>query len=316
MRTKPRPDYLIAGAISALAFLLTYRFFGVFAILISLIPLLKVAIPKGPQGLFIPLAITSIGLAVGQGLLMEVNYLLSVGLLAAYLAFQIRCLPKGANKGANKNKNPQATKASTKIFVNLFTWVALICVFNLMTMDLKVMYEQIDMLFVKMSQGWTPQRDLEMQAFKHIFKTLVPYHGGLNAVATLILSWIALFIAQKNLLKINLWKAPTLLLSNLELPMGFLIMCVTLTGAWFISPAPWVVTPIVGNFSMLFLGAYLLQGIGIVHYFAKNSKNTQMILVIFYGIMVMFSWLIMVIIALGVLEPWTNLKGRILQRKE
>lgn len=200
--------------------------------------------------------------------------------------------------------------------MDVFTWVALLCVFKLFTFNAKQLFALMDETFLQMAQKATVEKQMQLETFKALFKLLIPYQGGLNAVATLIFAWMALFVTQKRLLLLNQWKAPTLLLSNLELPMGFLIFSVALTAGWLILPNQWPLTTIMGNFSILFLGAYLLQGIGIVHYFAKNHKNTQMILVIFYGIMVMFSWLIMVIIALGVLEPWINLKERLMQRKE
>lgn len=310
MLVKTSPEYIIAGAFSALAFLLLSPLIGVLSIPFALLPLFKVAVPKGPEGLLIPIGALSLVLSLLNGTYAGISYLVSCGLCAAYISYIVRKAPVPQDL----QSNPRVT---TYVFQNMILWMGLVCVFQLVTLSPQPMYDMVQQMMANINPATDSIKQGQMEKALNLLRQVIPYHGGLFASFSLILTYASFSLMQKSLIKRKLWPAQEFKLQDLNLSFNLLLTTVGLLCLWFLLPQSWAITAICGNFALPFLTAFFLQGIGIVYFFAFLRKNSQMILVIFYGIMVMFTWLIMVmVIALGILEPWLNIKGRLMQGKE
>ncbi len=123
-------------------------------------------------------------------------------------------------------------------------------------------------------------------------------------VLTLINAILAQNILEKS--KYNIRSAPSM--SELELP-------------WW----PWWVLAVIGvlaffgkgaiglislNVFGVLLNAFLMEGLAIIHIYATKYEQRNLFLWIFYTLMVVFGWLALPVLIVGIFEPWLNLKER------
>lgn len=111
---------------------------------------------------------------------------------------------------------------------------------------------------------------------------------------------------------------PPLALGALYLPWGFW-RAFALFGAGFALSTLATFSPgqaLCGNLLAPLLSFFLLQGLAVVMVYAKKQSNPKMFLVIFYGFMLVFGWTSLILILGGLLEPWLDLRSRLIQTKE
>ena len=58
------------------------------------------------------------------------------------------------------------------------------------------------------------------------------------------------------------------------------------------------------------LNAFLMEGLAIIHIYATKYEQRNLFLWIFYTLMVVFGWLALPVLIVGIFEPWLNLKER------
>ena len=150
-------------------------------------------------------------------------------------------------------------------------------------------------------------------------KLLWPYIPGISTALFVFMVAIATSLTPKwfKAHKVD-FPRPLLLLSELYLPWWCWKVFAAVGVAWAIAlqfemPA---LQHAFGNLLVPLVALFILQGLSIVTTFAKKQKNTQMLLVIFYGFVLVFGWTLLVLILAGLLEPWLDLRTRLTQRKE
>ncbi|MFN7709484.1 MAG: DUF2232 domain-containing protein [Holosporales bacterium] len=94
---------------------------------------------------------------------------------------------------------------------------------------------------------------------------------------------------------------------------------------------PWVAGALLGVGAVAFSGVlkvaclnalmtlgflFLLQGLSIIHHFREKRRFSNLFLWFFYGLMLVFSWPVIVITLIGVFEPWLRLHQRIERSQE
>lgn len=157
-----------------------------------------------------------------------------------------------------------------------------------------------------------PQKIEQMLVF---LKRVIPYVPGLLGTIQLYIVLGAGALAQMLLQKLKKLKRPVLLLKDLYLPWGFwygLAIC----GALAIVLSSGIVQLIAKNAVVVLLGTFFLQGLAVLHFVLSGQKNSFLFLVISYGIMILFPWLFIMMILVGLFEPWVRIRERFQSRKE
>ncbi len=65
------------------------------------------------------------------------------------------------------------------------------------------------------------------------------------------------------------------------------------------------------NLSMVLLFPFLLVGLAVVHVLIRRMQGQLFLFVVFYAVLVAFTWLAVLVAALGLMEQWLNLRGRV-----
>ena len=145
-----------------------------------------------------------------------------------------------------------------------------------------------------------------------------PFFPGIYAGLLIILFSIGVSLAQKNKLKpyplfaFSLVR-PKLMLSDLYVPWVFwklFAIVGSITAVSFLIKWP-LGLAFFGNISLTLCGLFVLQGMAVITAFAKKQKNPKMFLVVFYVFVVIIGWIILLIVLMGLLEPWLNLRSKL-----
>lgn len=64
------------------------------------------------------------------------------------------------------------------------------------------------------------------------------------------------------------------------------------------------------NLLWVLLNAFILEGLAIIHSYSTKYEQRNLFLWIFYTLMVVFGWLALPVLIVGIFEPWLNLKER------
>lgn len=65
------------------------------------------------------------------------------------------------------------------------------------------------------------------------------------------------------------------------------------------------------NMLWALLNAFMLEGLAIIHSYSTKYEQRNLFLWIFYTLMVVFGWLALPVLIVGIFEPWLNLKERL-----
>jgi hypothetical protein len=65
-----------------------------------------------------------------------------------------------------------------------------------------------------------------------------------------------------------------------------------------------------GNFFLIFILAYALAGLGVLHVLTSRAANRTLLLTTTYALVFMFGWPLVIAALLGLAEPWINLRRR------
>lgn len=134
--------------------------------------------------------------------------------------------------------------------------------------------------------------------------------GGLSAISMLVWTLISAYFAQSILVRFKHAIRPMPALNALTLTWWHWV-------AFAFSGALWVLTS--GSLSTLGLNIlvflcfiFFLHGLSIVHYCLNRVPNSMLGLLIFYGSMILLSWIIFsLVVLLGLFEPWANVRQKL-----
>lgn len=75
---------------------------------------------------------------------------------------------------------------------------------------------------------------------------------------------------------------------------------------------------LIGNFCLnvvlVLLAAFMLQGMSIFHVFCEGMPQRNLLMWFFYLLMLALPWLVLIVMTLGLFEPWLNLRQKIKKR--
>lgn len=178
-----------------------------------------------------------------------------------------------------------------------------------------------DSVYRQLDEVWTafPQETKEtFMVFQSYITFIWPYVPGIMIGFFILMTTLSTALTQRWFQKQHkAFPRPPLKLTELYLPWATWKAFVGLGILWailsYVNPS---LAQINGNVALCLLCAFLLQGLSILHAFAKKQKNSHMFLVISYVCMLVFGWPLFIFTIMGILEPWIKLRDRISDNKE
>lgn len=303
---------LLGGLLSALLFSFLWRLMGDFSTIFAIIPLFTLGLMTPDlKGLLSAFGIALLALALFLGFENTLSYSLYVGipgLLLPYFARQYR------NEKGKKVWYPLERLVGILGFYALASATVLMLLWHFFGIGEK----SLETLSNGLKQ--VPLEAQDQVALLTVYlKLLWPYVPGISMALFVFMIAMATSLTPKwfKAHKVD-FPRPLLLLSELYLPWWCWKAFAAVGVAWAMAlqfNAPQL-QHVFANFLAPLVALFILQGLAIVTTFAKKQKNTQMLLVIFYGFVLVFGWTLLILILAGLLEPWLDLRTRLTQRKE
>ncbi len=307
---------ILGGLISALLFAFLWRVIGDLATVVSIVPLFVVALMNPEIKILTPalgmtLGIALLNVAVLLGLEQTLNYVLYVvapGFVLPRLAMQFK------QQDRKKNWYPLKRLMGVLGLYALGATLVLAFIWHVMGVGPKT----LDLLTANFQQSPLDMQD-RIQVLLRYLNRLWPYVPGISTgIFVLMMAWSTSLTQKWFERKKVKFPRPALKLSELYLPWWCWKTIAGFGVAWVISlqTNTVILQYIFGNLTLPLVALFILQGLSIVVTFAKKQKNPKMILVIFYGFVVVFGWTLLILILGGLIEPWLDLRTRLNQTKE
>jgi len=303
---------LLGGLFSALLFSFLWRLMGDLATVFSIIPLFTLGLmTSAPKHLATAFGIALLTVALFLSIENALNYALYVGVPGLVLPYFAR---------------QHYSEKGKKIWYPLERLVGILGIYALAsTVVLMLVWHFFgigEKNFETLSSG-LKQAPLEAQDqvifLTTYLKLLWPYIPGISMAVFVFMVAVATSLTPKWFKAHKVaFPRPLLLLSELYLPWWCwkAFAGVGLAWALVLQLETSVFQPVFGNLLAPLVALFTLQGLSVVTTFAKKQKNTQMLLVIFYGFVLVFGWTLLILILAGLLEPWLDLRTRLTQRNE
>lgn len=138
--------------------------------------------------------------------------------------------------------------------------------------------------------------------------TVAPIALGAGLVSWLLLLALNAVLAQGALARFgrNLRPAPDI--GDIELPVWLApALAATLVAAFL---ADGDLGFVARNLAMVLLLPFLFLGLSVVHVLIRRLQAKVLLFVAFYAVMLLFTWPAVIVVALGLLEQWLNLRRR------
>jgi hypothetical protein len=305
---KSLSPYLIGGALSALLFSFFSRVLGDLGGTLAQLPLLILA-------LLMPRVVPSaLGLsALGAGALV----LLDLGAQSTLSYCVYVALPSLLFSWLALQHHPTEKKIYwyplERLMGAVVVYALVLCAFFAVAW---LGFDLQEKFFKALEGEWakfsvTMQEHIEL--VRGYVKALWPYVPGLSTGFLIWMTTLNTSVTQRWFKKRGLkFPRPALLLSELYLPWGAWTTLAVLGLGWalLIQFDP-LLGQAVGNLAIPLIFVFILQGLAIINTFAKMQKKPHLILVIFYGCVVVLGWVLLIVFLMGLLEPWLNLRERL-----
>ncbi len=305
MNFRPYVLILLGGALSALLYFNSLYFAGT-SILGQLAPL---PLLLAGLGLGLPAALSAATMALSLifalgGVSGGLNYLVTTGVPIVFLVRQALLV---RIQGRKKFWYPEGRLAAD--MAGLVTLLVLIATFVLPVTEIQEQLQKATQHAA--NQFGNPEVEAVVQALMKLMGTY--YFAGVGFSACLVL-FLNLALAQGLLRRAKMLQRPIMRLSRLDLPWWPWVVLVALGLGAVVAQGVFAVACINGLLSLSFI--FLLQGLSIIHHFREKRGFSNLFLWFFYGLVLVFSWLVIFITLLGVFEPWLSLHQRIEMSQE
>lgn len=297
---------------SALLFSFLWRLMGDLSTIFAIIPLFALGLmTSDPKHLLSVFGVSCLAVALFLGIENTLSYALYVGVPGLMLPYFARQYQGTKSK---KVWYPLGRLAGMLGIYALASTVILMFVWHFVGVGEKS-FETLSQSLNKMPLESQDQITL-LGAY---LKLLWPYVPGISMALFVFMIALSTSLTPKwfKAHKVD-FPRPPLLLSELYLPWWCWKAFAGVGVAWAIALQfdALFFRHISGSFLAPLVALFVLQGLSIVTTFTKKQKNTQMLLVIFYGFVLVFGWTLLILILAGLLEPWLDLRTRLTQRKE
>ena len=137
---------------------------------------------------------------------------------------------------------------------------------------------------------------------------LIPLFPALIIFSWMLMTVINSVLAQKVLLKANMNVRPETKYSDITIPewnYWFLAFAVIFM---FIGSGNFEF--IVRNIAFILMSPFFLVGLAVVHILTKRFRLSSIVLITFYFLLIISTWIILVSVMIGFFEPWTRLRHK------
>ena len=299
---------LVGGAISSLLFIILTGIVGAIGAAFAQVPLFIIGClyAKQDKNIAIGILFATALVVVFQGLEHSLTYLI-------YISVPGFLLPKLAMQ-SQKEGDKEVWYPFTRLIGSFGAYCLVICTIQVTIWVLFGVGEQTyNIMMATVNKADPAVQERVLEALPTI-KMIWPYMAGVAVGVYVLLTIWSGMIAQRWLkVKGKKLARPGLLLSDLYLPW-WCWKVFAVTGLAFVFGLQFNIATLsyfAGSLSLVLIALFTLQGLAVLNTFAKKQKNTKMILVVSYVFMIVFSWILVVLVLLGLLEPWLNLRERI-----
>jgi|GEM_PF-6376295 len=304
------PKLFIAGAISALAFMVLFPILNQFALFISLFPLFSIILTQPfSKECQIIIVMAWLIVFIASGLHISVFYLFYIigpSFIVNRQYFR-----------SYKIKQKKVWFTPGLLLTDLLVWSMMSVVIMFLILPLSALQLDMTNTFSQIAQDpLYPKYQTTFSHIKQLFEKLLYYHYGINIVISNFLIIATFNKVQKIIVKNKINRRPPMKLSQMELPKWYGGLLIVSGCLWVMLTPASTIALVNTNILIIILSGFFLQGLSIVHNLFKDAKNKQMILVLFYLVMILFTLLILLVTLLGILEPWLQVRQQFSIRKE
>jgi uncharacterized protein YybS (DUF2232 family) len=137
---------------------------------------------------------------------------------------------------------------------------------------------------------------------------IMPLLPGIFAVSWMFMVVVNATLAQGLLVRFKRNYRPSPDIVTMEFPNWFPVAAATAALAGYVLPGEWGYYGV--NLAMILILPFFFMGLAVVHALCRRSSATGFVLTVFYGLLIIFGWLAIIVAALGLIEPWVGLRRR------
>ena len=137
---------------------------------------------------------------------------------------------------------------------------------------------------------------------------LMPLLPGIFAVSWMFMVVVNATLAQGLLVRFKRNYRPSPDIVTMEFPNWFPVAAAIAALAGYLLPGGMGYFGV--NLAMILILPFFFMGLAVVHALCRRSSATAFILTVFYGMLIIFGWLAIIVAALGLIEPWVGLRRR------
>lgn len=137
---------------------------------------------------------------------------------------------------------------------------------------------------------------------------LTPFLPGIMAVSWLVMVVVNASLAQGLLVRFKRNCRPSPDIVTMEFPNWFPVAAALAALIGYLLPGAWGYYGV--NLAMILILPFFFMGLAVVHAICRRASATAFILTIFYGMLIIFGWLAILVAALGLIEPWVGVRRR------
>ncbi len=294
---------ILAGGLSALL-LISAPFLLPFSILYSnlvQLPLLYVGLGIGfRDGVIATLTASVILLIGGTGLHSLVSFLFLNGLPALLILFF-------ALKYVKQNKTVYWYPPG-RILSNLLLYaigVSGITAYLIYGLEL---FDRVSEAFgLLIGPADSPEQELAIKAFAVFFKTYAP---ALIGVSFFLVTTLNAILAQAILAKMGQNLRPSPKMQEILFPWWLWYTSVASALFGFAFSEHWAGLLCLNLFYLTLVG-FFFEGLSVLHAFARRAGENKLFLWIMYFVLALLIGLVVIVIAIGIFEPWLRLRERL-----
>ena len=141
-----------------------------------------------------------------------------------------------------------------------------------------------------------------------IVAMLTPVVPGIFTVSLLVMVVVNASLAQGLLVRFKRNNRPSPDIVTMEFPNWFPVTAALAAVVGYVLPGALGYYGV--NLAMILVLPFFFMGLAVVHALCRRSLAASFMLTVFYGMLIIFGWLALIVAALGLIEPWAGLRRR------
>ncbi len=143
---------------------------------------------------------------------------------------------------------------------------------------------------------------------EYLVKTLTPILPGFIAASWFVMTVINAVLAQALLVRFERNIRPSPDIVSMEFPNWFPIATAAAALVGLLLPGAFGYYGV--NLAIILIVPFFFMGLAVVHTLCRQKQAGPLLLATFYGMLIIFGWLVIIVAALGLIEQWIGLRRR------